>query len=216
MPEEETKPVEEVAAEEPKGEEKAEAEEKPKPESYDGIVTGKYQWDKDGSGKKDADADNAGQAITKYSWSDGKKTVSVYVELPGLDDVPEDKISVTSGEKEAVLTIDGVGTPPKKRSLSLKGLSEEIDGAKFTKKTGKNTVALKLTKKEEKGWYQLLEKSSGGGEGDDDDEGGMGGMEGMGGMGGMEGMGGMGGMDMASMMQGMGGMGGMGGGGMGS
>merc|ERR1712129_222737 len=148
--------------------------------------------DKDGSGKKDADVDNAGQAITKYSWSDGKKTVSVYVELPGLDDVPEDKISVTSGEKEAVLTIDGVGTLPKKRSLSLKGLSEEINCAKFTKKTGKNTVALKLTKKEEKGWYQLLEKSSGGRGGDDDDEGGMGGMEGMGGMGGMEGMGGMG------------------------
>mmetsp|Transcript_34438 Transcript_34438/g.67938 ORF Transcript_34438/g.67938 Transcript_34438/m.67938 type:complete len:207 (-) Transcript_34438:120-740(-) len=202
MPEEETKPVEEVAAEEPKGEEKA--EEAPKPETYDGVVTGKYQWDKEGPGKKDAD-DMAGQAITKYAWSDGKKTVSVYVELPGLDDVPEDKISVASGEKEASLTIEAIGTPPKKRSLALKGLSEEIDGAKFTKKTGKNTVVLKMTKKEEKTWYQLLEKSSGGGGGDDDDEGGMGG--GMGGMGG----GGMGGMDMSSMMQGMGGMGGMGG-----
>merc|ERR1712129_409362 len=98
--------------------------------TYDGVVTGKYQWDKDGPGKKDADADMAGETISKYAWSDGKKTVSVYVELPGLDDVPEDKISVTSGEKEASLTIEGVGTLPKKRSLFLKGLSEEIGGAK--------------------------------------------------------------------------------------
>eukprot|EP00419_Tripos_fusus_P026784 CAMPEP_0172725098 /NCGR_PEP_ID=MMETSP1074-20121228/87591_1 /TAXON_ID=2916 /ORGANISM="Ceratium fusus, Strain PA161109" /LENGTH=184 /DNA_ID=CAMNT_0013551797 /DNA_START=57 /DNA_END=611 /DNA_ORIENTATION=- len=170
----ETKPVEAVTGEEVKGEEQA--GEKPKAETYDGVVSGKYQWDKHGPGKKDADVDMAGEAITKYAWSDGKTTVSVYVELPGLDDIPEDKISVTSGQQEASLTIEAIGNPPKKRSLSLRGLSDEIDGAKFTKKTGKNTVVLKLAKKEEKSWWQLLEKSSGGG-GDDDDEGGMGSME---------------------------------------
>jgi len=180
---EETKPVEEIAGEEPKGEEQT--EDKSKAETYGGVVAGKYQWDKDGPGKKDADADMAGEAITKYAWSDGKKMVSVYVELPGLDDVPEDKISVTSGENRASLTIEAIGNPPKKKRLSLNGLSEEINGAKFTKKTGKNTVVLKLTKKEEKSWWQLLDKTSGVG-GDDDDEGGFGGMGGMPGMGGMD------------------------------
>eukprot|EP00419_Tripos_fusus_P059345 CAMPEP_0172917222 /NCGR_PEP_ID=MMETSP1075-20121228/197903_1 /TAXON_ID=2916 /ORGANISM="Ceratium fusus, Strain PA161109" /LENGTH=190 /DNA_ID=CAMNT_0013776655 /DNA_START=14 /DNA_END=583 /DNA_ORIENTATION=- len=190
MTEEETNPAGEEESKADVGEEtKAET----KAETYDGVVSGKYQWDKEASTTKDADADMAGQAITKYSWSDGKKAVSIYVELPGLDDVPEDKISVTSGEQEASLTIEAIGTPPKTRSLVLKGLNNDIDGCKFTKKMGKNTVVLKLTKKEETAWYKLLESSGGRGGGDDDEEGGMGGT------------GGMGGMDMASMMGGMGG-----------
>eukprot|EP00933_Yihiella_yeosuensis_P048638 TRINITY_DN4492_c0_g2_i2.p1 TRINITY_DN4492_c0_g2~~TRINITY_DN4492_c0_g2_i2.p1 ORF type:complete len:212 (+),score=76.31 TRINITY_DN4492_c0_g2_i2:69-638(+) len=185
--------------------EEKKAEEAPK-ETYDGVVQGKYQWDNDTAGKKSAD-DDASQAITKYSWSDGKKTVSIYVELDGLDDVAEDALKASSGEKEASLTISAIGSPPRKRVLKLSGLLNEIDGVKLTQKKGKNTVVLKLQKKEEQPWHNLLEKSSGGG-GDDDEGGGMpGGMD-MASM--MGGMGGMGGMDMASMMGGMGGMGGMG------
>jgi len=171
-------------------------------ESYEGVVTGKYNWGKDTTNKA-ADADVAGEAITKYSWSDGKKAVSVYVEMEGLDDVADDALTTESGAKECSLTIGAIGSPPKKKTLKLSGLSNEIDGVKLTRKPGKNTVVLKLQKKEEKSWWQLLDSSGGGGGGDDDDMGGMGGM--MGGMGGM--MGGMGGM--------MGGMGGMMGGMMG-
>merc|ERR1712050_232766 len=154
--------------------------------------------DKDPAKKE---ADLAGEAITKYSWSDGKKVVSIYVEMEGLDAVPDDALQTESGEKEATLTITAIGSPARKKQLKLQKLANAIDGVKLVRKPGKNTVVLKLTKKDaEKSWWKLLDGGTGGG-GDDDEEGGMGGMPGMGGMGGM------GGMDMASMMQGMGGMG---------
>jgi len=137
----------------------------------------------------------AGELISKYAWSDGKKAVSIYVELDGLDDVPDDALKAESGEKEATLTISAIGAPPRKRTLKLLKLANEIDGVKLVRKPGKNTVVLKLTKKAETPWWRLLEDSNGSGGGDDDDP--MGG----------GGMGGMGGMDMASMMGGMGGMG---------
>ena len=51
-------------------------------------AAGEYQWDDRSGG--DADKDVQGEAISKYSWSDGKKTVSIYIELDGLDDVAEE------------------------------------------------------------------------------------------------------------------------------
>jgi len=178
---------------------------KPKGPDYDGVVKGKYNWDNDTPTQKDADL--AGEAITKYSWSDGKKVVSIYVEMEGLDAVADDDLKAESGEKEASLTIAAIGSPAKKRTLKLQNLANEIDGVKLVRKPGKNTVVLKLTKKDaDKSWYKLLDSASSAGGGDDDDDpaGGMGGMD-MANM--MGGMGGMGGMDMASMMGGMGGMG---------
>ena len=58
------------------------AAEPSKPIEYEGAAAGKYQWD---DSRPKGDADSAlGQAITKYGWSDGKKQVSVYIELvPG-------------------------------------------------------------------------------------------------------------------------------------
>eukprot|EP00448_Togula_jolla_P017231 CAMPEP_0170591918 /NCGR_PEP_ID=MMETSP0224-20130122/12659_1 /TAXON_ID=285029 /ORGANISM="Togula jolla, Strain CCCM 725" /LENGTH=250 /DNA_ID=CAMNT_0010915813 /DNA_START=86 /DNA_END=838 /DNA_ORIENTATION=+ len=190
----------------------SEEEEKPKaptgPPVWEGAAAGKYQWDDSRTGG-DADKDIGGEAITKYSWADGKKLVSIYIELEGLDEVADDALTTESGEKEVSLTIASI--KGQKKRFAVTGLFSEIDGVKLQRKMGKNTVVLKLQKKEEKSWYKLLE-SSGKGGGDDEDGGmgGMGGMPGMGGMGGMPGMGGMGGMDMASMMAGMGGgMGGM-------
>ena len=46
-----------------------------------GAVAGKYQWDDRPGG--DADKDVQGEAITKYCWSEGKNTVSIYLELDG-------------------------------------------------------------------------------------------------------------------------------------
>mmetsp|Transcript_26239 Transcript_26239/g.73399 ORF Transcript_26239/g.73399 Transcript_26239/m.73399 type:complete len:173 (-) Transcript_26239:111-629(-) len=159
---------------------KAPVEEKPKGPAYDGVVKGKYEWGQDAEGKKDADADMVhGDAITKYGWSDGKKVVSVYIELPGLDDVAEDAITVSHEANKVSCTIAAIGSPPKKRSLTLNGLANEIEGVKLVCKKGKNTIVLKLQKKEEKSWWKLLDQSSGGGGGDDDDAEGMGGMGGM-------------------------------------
>merc|ERR1712129_672016 len=161
-------------------------EEAPKPVRWGGFVACKYQWD--------ADKDVQGEAISKYSWSDGKKTVSIYIELEGLDDLADDDFVVNSGEREVSMGIAALAG--KRRKFTLANLAEDIDGVKLVRKKGKSTVVLKLQKKEEQSWYKLLESSSKGG---DDDDGGAGGMPG-----------GMGGMDMASMMGGMGG-GGMGG-----
>eukprot|EP00413_Alexandrium_margalefii_P045393 CAMPEP_0204586586 /NCGR_PEP_ID=MMETSP0661-20131031/47577_1 /ASSEMBLY_ACC=CAM_ASM_000606 /TAXON_ID=109239 /ORGANISM="Alexandrium margalefi, Strain AMGDE01CS-322" /LENGTH=267 /DNA_ID=CAMNT_0051596237 /DNA_START=67 /DNA_END=868 /DNA_ORIENTATION=+ len=179
-----------------------EEEKEKKPVEYEGAAAGKYKWDD----AKTVDVE-LGEAITKYGWSDGKKRVSVYIELDGLDDVADDALAVESDEKSVTLTIASIGG--KKKRFAAAGLFAEIEGVKLERKKGKNTVVLKLQKKEEKTWFKLLEASSGkaGGDDEDDPAGGMGGMGGMdmasmmGGMGG-----GMGGMDMASMMGGMGGM----------
>jgi len=172
------------------------------PPKWEGTVTGKYQWDDAKKKNTDADKDmsSAGDAITKYSWGDGKKQVSIYIELDGLDDCTEDMFQASSGEKDVSLTIAKVAG--RRRTFSLKDLAHEIDGVKVNHKKGKGMVVLKLIKKEEQPWFKLQE-SSGSGGGDDEEEGGMGGM------GGMPGMGGLGGMDLSSMMGGMGGMGGM-------
>jgi len=185
----------------------SEGDETPKPDAeekketkapvWEGAAAGKYNWDEPAKGQ-DADKDVQGEAINKYGWSDGKKQVSIYIELDGLDEVADDALTTESGEKEVSLTIASIGG--KRRRFALTALSNEITEVKLQRKKGKNTVVLKLVKKEAEPWFNLLSGGSGGG-GDDEDGGGMGGMGGMGGGGGM------GGMDMASMMGGMGGMG---------
>jgi len=186
-----------------------------KPVVYEGAAAGKYNWTAADKSGQDADKDIQGAAINKYSWSDGKKQVSIYIELDGLDQVADDALTTDSGETNVSMDISNLDG--KKRSFVMKNLANEITGVKLQRKIGKNTVVLKLQKKEEAPWYSLQEGKAGAG--DDDDAGGMGG--GMGGMGG--GMGGMGGgMPMGGGMGGgmpmgggMGGgmpMGGMGGG----
>mmetsp|Transcript_23701 Transcript_23701/g.70538 ORF Transcript_23701/g.70538 Transcript_23701/m.70538 type:complete len:185 (-) Transcript_23701:119-673(-) len=128
-----------------------------------GCAKGKYLWTDADTSNKDADADTPSHhnLITKYSWSDGKKAVSVYVELDGLDDVAEDNLRCDSGDSEASLTIVAIGTPPKRKVLRLPSLYGTIDGVKLARKLGKNTVVLKLQKREERPWPQLLQKSGG-------------------------------------------------------
>ena len=53
------------------------------------------QDDRSGGG---ADKDVQGEAITKYSWSEGKNAVNIYLELDGLDDVTEDAFTAESGK----------------------------------------------------------------------------------------------------------------------
>jgi len=93
-------------------------------------------------------------AITKYAWSDGKTKVSVYVELDGLDDVPDSALALQHNANSIMLDIAyGSGV---KWKLSLSPLAYEVSDVKLTRKIGKNTVVLKLEKKEQQGWSQLL------------------------------------------------------------
>ena len=52
--------------------------------------------------------DVQGEAITKYSWSEGKNTVNIYFELDGLDDVTDDAFQAESGKTNVSLTIASV------------------------------------------------------------------------------------------------------------
>ena len=82
-------------------------------------AAGKYQWDDRSGG--DADKDVKGEAISKYSWSDGKKTVSIYIELHGLDDVAEAAFKAESGATDVSLTMASV--VGKQRTFKLTGLA---------------------------------------------------------------------------------------------
>ena len=95
-----------------------------------------YQWDDRSGG--DADKDVQGEAISKYSWSDGKKTVSIYIELDGLDDVAEDAFRAEAGETNVSITIASVAG--KQRTFRLTGLANEITGVKVAQKKGKQLI----------------------------------------------------------------------------
>ena len=97
-------------------------------------------------------------SAAQYSWSEGKNAVNIYTELDGLDDVAEDASKAESGKTNVSLTIASVAG--KQRIFKLTGLAHEITGVKVAQKRGKQTVSLKLTRKEEKTWHKLLDNAS--------------------------------------------------------
>merc|ERR1712194_19545 len=100
--------------------------------------------------------DNSAESITKYTWADGSKNVSIYIELDGLDEVPDEAFSVTNGPRKLTLRIASV--QGKRRVFRLQKLHGEIAGVKVQVKRGKNTVVLKLAKKDEsRAWHMLCE-----------------------------------------------------------
>ena len=91
-----------------------------------------HQWDDRSGG--DADKHVQGEAITKYAFR------------------------VESGKTNVSLTIASVAG--KQRIFKLIGLAHEITGVNVAQKKGKQTVSLKLAKKEEKTWHKLLNDAS--------------------------------------------------------
>ena len=98
-----------------------------------GAVAGKHQWDDRPGG--DADKDVQGEAITKYCWSERKNTVSIHLELDGLDDVADDALKVESDKTNVSVTIASVAG--QQRIFKLTGLAHEITGVKVAQKKGK-------------------------------------------------------------------------------
>ena len=95
-----------------------------------------YQWDDRSGG--DADKDVQGEVISKYSWSDGKKTVSIYIELDGLDDVAEDAFRAEAGETDVSITI--VSVAGKQRTFRFTGLANEITGVEVAQRKGRQLI----------------------------------------------------------------------------
>ena len=101
----------------------------------------------------DADKDLQGKPITKYSWSEGKNAVNIYLELDGLDDVTEDAFKAESGKTKVSLTIASVAG--KQRIFTRTVLAHEITGVKVAQKKGKQTFYPKLVKKEKENLAQV-------------------------------------------------------------
>ena len=156
----------------------------PPSKDFEGCAKGKYAWTDTGSTK----AEDLGDAIRDYAFSDGSKKASVYVDLDGLDALSDDALTVTKvSETRVEFTAQ---FPSGKRCLTLSPLHASIDEASLLRKPGKNRVILKLKKTKPEAWSTLLtapppaqpDPSA---------------------------MGGLGGMDMESMMKSMAGMAGV-------
>ena len=156
----------------------------PAQKDFEGCAKGKYAWTDTGSTK----AEDLGDAIRDYAFSDGNKKASVYVDLDGLDALSDADLCVTKvSETRVEFTAQ---FPSGKRCLTLSPLHASIDEASLLRKPGKNRVILKLKKTKPEAWSTLLtapppaqpDPSA---------------------------MGGLGGMDMESMMKSMAGMAGV-------
>eukprot|EP00746_Dinoflagellata_sp_MGD_P043484 gnl/MRDRNA2_/MRDRNA2_205605_c0_seq1.p1 gnl/MRDRNA2_/MRDRNA2_205605_c0~~gnl/MRDRNA2_/MRDRNA2_205605_c0_seq1.p1 ORF type:complete len:480 (+),score=99.34 gnl/MRDRNA2_/MRDRNA2_205605_c0_seq1:130-1440(+) len=126
--------------------------------TWQGSAAGKYQWD-DRPTIRNADAEMmTSEKISKYSWSDGKNRVSIYIELDGLDEVAEDAFKADSGARQVSLTIESVNG--RNYTFAMARLLNEITGSKVVQKKGKNMVVLQLQKKEQKSWQHLQAEST--------------------------------------------------------
>ncbi len=159
----------------------------------DGGYKGKYNWDDpdptDDYDKKKKKKKNekasvtpSSGAILDYAWCDGKKSVSVYVDLPGLDSVRDDDMHVSLTNdgggvlfeaKNATATTTGM-MKNNRRFLEIDKLYKKVKSAKLVRKRGKDRVIIKLAKDDEKRkWYNLKgggDSSSSSGYYDDDDD----------------------------------------------
>lgn len=119
-----------------------------------GYEQGKYSWSGDGEKSIKAASDVLGAKISDYAWGDGEKKASVYVTLDGLDELPDDAISLElAGPRDVKLTITFSTV---QRTLELAGTYGEVEAVKYLRKPGKNQIVLKLTKKKATTWYNLL------------------------------------------------------------
>jgi len=88
------------------------------------------------------------QEITKYPWWDGKKTVGIYVELEGLDAVPDDRIKVEEGEKKVSLAIEAIGIPPKTAKFSINNSQQGYHRRGTHKEDGEERRCLEVEEEE--------------------------------------------------------------------
>lgn len=127
-------------------------DEMPRDRTYAGVAPGRYEWHEDLP--RTVVPPVLEEVITTYRWSDGLMAAKVYVELDGLDDLPDEALLADSGANSASLTIFGGGDPPKRQRLALSNLGE-IESVTVERRRGKNTVVLKLHKKAAGHWARL-------------------------------------------------------------
>mmetsp|Transcript_666 Transcript_666/g.850 ORF Transcript_666/g.850 Transcript_666/m.850 type:complete len:200 (-) Transcript_666:62-661(-) len=108
-----------------------------------GYEKGKYAWS-EATTNEIASPDALGTTIVDYAWSDGKKKVSVYVTLDGLDAIESEAITAkVLGERHVRLELV---FPTGKRILDLQNLFGRVGSIEVTPKKGKNQLVLKIHK----------------------------------------------------------------------
>lgn len=108
------------------------------------FLKGKYDWSD--SDNKLAESVVQRGTIDKYGWADGTKNVSIYIDVK--DDVPDDEISILHTSESVTLAVQG-------NRLHIPKLANEITDAKFQRKLGKDTLVVKLVKKQKLTWSKL-------------------------------------------------------------
>ncbi|OQR81762.1 hypothetical protein THRCLA_11431 [Thraustotheca clavata] len=96
---------------------------------------------------------NTDKPITVYAWADGKKSVSVYIELASIGALEDEKISLEWTAKSVDVRIRGYDPSGTDLVFKIKTLYEEIMNASLKKKDDR--VVLRLTKAKELTWYSL-------------------------------------------------------------
>lgn len=91
-------------------------------------------------------------ALSKYSWCNNKTSVSVYVDFDGIS---EDNCKVEFHEKKLKVSIHPAGTGTV-HILALH-LAKEIDDAASSYRLKPNQLVMKLQKKDEATWYDLVD-----------------------------------------------------------
>jgi len=96
------------------------------------------------------------EAISRYSWEDGKTWVSVIVEMDGLEELGSDCLTVEHDRKHVRLTVVFPGG--KIRRLDLAELLWEIQGVEIEPVFTLGVVILKLLKVEKRRWVLLSDQ----------------------------------------------------------
>ncbi|KAH9058767.1 hypothetical protein Ae201684P_006107 [Aphanomyces euteiches] len=91
--------------------------------------------------------------ITAYAWADGKKSVSVYIDIPSIGAHSDDKIVLDWNPRSLEVRIRELDPSGADMVFKIKYLYEEIMGATLKKKDDK--IVLRLTKSKELTWYTL-------------------------------------------------------------
>ncbi|KAF0688241.1 Aste57867_20111 [Aphanomyces stellatus] len=91
--------------------------------------------------------------ITAYAWADGKKSVSVYIDVPAIGAHSDDCIAFDWSARSLEIRIRELDPSGADMVFKIKYLYEEIMGATLKKKDDK--LVLRLTKSKELTWYTL-------------------------------------------------------------
>jgi hypothetical protein len=96
-------------------------------------------------------------AIEKYSWCNNTKTVSVYVDFDGVEQLPSENVQVDFTKKTLAVKLNKDG---KGYELKLK-LSKEITPESSSFRMKPNQIVIKLQKADEAStWFDLVDSKS--------------------------------------------------------